>query len=41
MDLSCWEMMKIIINVGDEYVDTYLASLNCIWIQCKVLGMSA
>jgi hypothetical protein len=28
-------------NVGDKYVDTYLASLDCKGIQNKVLGMSA
>jgi hypothetical protein len=27
--------------VGDKYVDTYLAPLDCKWIQNKVLGMSA
>lgn len=27
--------------MGDKYVDTYIASLDCKWIQNKVLGMSA
>ena len=32
---------RSLLNVGDKYVDTYLASLDCKWIQNKVLGMSA
>ena len=32
---------RSLLNVGDKYVDTYLASLDCKGIQNKVLGMSA
>jgi hypothetical protein len=32
---------RSLLNVGDKYVDTYLAPLDCKWIQNKVLGMSA
>jgi hypothetical protein len=32
---------RSLLNVGDKYVDTYLASLDCKRIQNKVLGMSA
>jgi hypothetical protein len=32
---------RSLLNVGDKYVDTYLASLDCKGIQNEVLGMSA
>jgi hypothetical protein len=32
---------RSLLNVGDKYVDTYLASIDCKGIQNKVLGMSA
>jgi hypothetical protein len=32
---------RSLLNVGDKCVDTYLAFLDCKWIQNKVLGMSA
>jgi hypothetical protein len=32
---------RSLLNVGDKYIDTYLASLDCKGIQNKVLGMSA
>jgi hypothetical protein len=32
---------RLLLNVGDKCVDTYLASLDCKRIQNKVLGMSA
>jgi hypothetical protein len=41
VNILFWEMTKIMLNVEDKCADTYLASLNCIWIQYKVLGMSA
>jgi hypothetical protein len=35
------EDQRSLLNVGDKYVDTYLAPLDCKWIQNEVLGMSA
>jgi hypothetical protein len=32
---------RSLLNVGDKCVDIYLASLDCKWIQNKVLGTSA
>jgi hypothetical protein len=32
---------RSLLNVGDKCVDTYIASLSCIWIQYKFLGTSA
>jgi hypothetical protein len=42
MNLSFFgKWRRSLLNVGDKYVDTYLASLDCKRIQNKVLGMSA
>jgi hypothetical protein len=40
MNLSFWEWRRSLLNVGDKYVDTYIASLDCKRIQNKVLSMS-
>jgi hypothetical protein len=42
MNLSFFgKRQRSLLNVGDKYVDTYLASIDCKGIQNIVLGMSA